>query len=148
MTQESRTEFGGKNKTDFKPSYLRQHRALVFAHFIVVWLVEKDDIRDSIKSFIKSRKTKSITFPSFTWQVTLLEKSIKSVREDFPFWIPVDSALSFKCLSAAPSMIFFTFFPSTEVRFTVSWFFPHALVINCSNNFTKAKWSIIQTRLV
>lgn len=53
MTQESRTAFEGKNETDFKPSYLRQHRALVSAHFIVGELVEKNDVRDSIKSFTK-----------------------------------------------------------------------------------------------
>lgn len=53
MTQESRTEFEGKNETNFKPSFLRQHRAFVSAHFIAGGLVEKDDVRVSIKSFTK-----------------------------------------------------------------------------------------------
>lgn len=43
MTQKFRTEFEGKNKTNFKPSFLRQDRALVSAHFIAGGFVEKDE---------------------------------------------------------------------------------------------------------
>lgn len=86
--------------------------------YLLTWQLESLSRRmlwgRASKAWLKSRKTSFTAYCSSTNQVTLSQKDIKSVRQEFPFmnlcWLCLMSALPFKCLSIAPSVIFSVFF--------------------------------------